>query len=138
MHLHPFFILFNLKIKEMNISIKFQAIDNKTDKVITEAHSQFELSENMEFIFQDHTDWRMITVYGCRGCESDDAYERSDYYGISTGHWCDHCYNSIKYPYKKDAYDPYNEMGTRPDPEDTFWENMATYNERFSGDNYQM
>ena len=43
-------------------------------------------------------------VYHCRGCEKSHAQERSDYYGITTGYWCEECYDSNKYPYKKDRY----------------------------------
>jgi len=40
----------------------------------------------------------------CRGCQTVHAYERHDAYGITTGHWCDECYESDKYPYRKDRY----------------------------------
>jgi hypothetical protein len=43
-------------------------------------------------------------VYHCRGCKEPHAQECHDYYGITTGYWCDSCYNSDKYPYKKDRY----------------------------------
>ena len=41
----------------------------------------------------------------CRGCETVHASEMHDAYGITTGYWCDDCYNSSKYPYKKHRYD---------------------------------
>lgn len=41
----------------------------------------------------------------CKGCGSVNASERHDAYSIPTGHWCDGCYNSFKYPYKKHRYD---------------------------------
>ena len=49
----------------------------------------------------------------CQGCEKKEEgirpithhwWARSDYYGIFTGLYCDDCYNSDKYPYKKDRY----------------------------------
>jgi len=39
----------------------------------------------------------------CRHCESVHASEQTDHYGISTGYWCDDCYEH-HYPYRKDAY----------------------------------
>lgn len=40
----------------------------------------------------------------CKGCQTPEAYERSDAHGITTGIWCEECYNSSKYPYRKDRY----------------------------------
>jgi len=49
----------------------------------------------------------------CKGCETVHAYERHDAYGITTGHWCDTCYDdSSKYHYRKDRYD-YEGAGER-------------------------
>jgi len=41
----------------------------------------------------------------CRGnkCESEEVYERHDWYGITTGFYCDKCYEN-NYPYRKDRY----------------------------------
>lgn len=58
-----------------------------------------------------------------RGCTKHDTYPahmpithhpwwRRDAYGISTGPYCNECYEN-NYPYRKDEYDPHNEMGTR-------------------------
>lgn len=54
----------------------------------------------------------------CRGCghsEEDDAriqvLERFDAYGITTGYWCHECYDSSRYPYRKDKYYDYLEAG---------------------------
>jgi hypothetical protein len=53
-----------------------------------------------------------MTIY-CQGCKKEEEgtrpiihhwWARSDYYGIYTGLYCDDCYNSDKYPYKKDHY----------------------------------
>ena len=52
----------------------------------------------------------------CQGCESEAEigfntgelkyhyWARSDAYGIYTGLYCDKCYDSDKYPYRKDRY----------------------------------
>ena len=52
----------------------------------------------------------------CQGCESEAEHgfntgelkyhywARSDAYGIYTGLYCDKCYDSDKYPYRKDEY----------------------------------
>ena len=38
-------------------------------------------------------------------CNCKEGTKRTDYYGISTGYWCNKCYNdSTKYPYKKGKY----------------------------------
>ena len=50
----------------------------------------------------------------CRGCGTVHANECHDAYGITTGFWCDECYDSDKYPYKKDRYD-YEAYGERLD-----------------------
>jgi len=41
----------------------------------------------------------------CRGkeCESTQVEERFDAYGLSTGYYCDNCYDN-NYPYRKDRY----------------------------------
>jgi len=54
-----------------------------------------------EYWIEEGTDY--ITSK-CRGCGSVHANECCDAHGISTGYWCDDCYNSSKYPYRKDAY----------------------------------
>lgn len=41
----------------------------------------------------------------CRGCETkQDVEEQHDAYGYSTGYWCDSCYESDRYPYRRDRY----------------------------------
>ncbi len=47
----------------------------------------------------------------CRGCEKTSDELENDYvemqydnYDIPTGYWCNKCYNSSKYPYRKDNY----------------------------------
>lgn len=50
----------------------------------------------------------------CRKCENTDVQEKYDYYGISTGYWCDNCYEN-NYPYRKDAYYDYLNAGEHLD-----------------------
>jgi hypothetical protein len=53
-----------------------------------------------EFRIEEGTDY----IYTkCRGCQTVYAEERFDAYGITTGHWCDDCYEN-NYPYRKDRY----------------------------------
>jgi len=60
-----------------------------------------------EFWIEPGTDY----IYTkCKGCGTVHANECHDAYGITTGHWCDECYDSDKYPYRKDHYD-YAENG---------------------------
>ena len=49
----------------------------------------------------------------CQGCKKEEGgvclisqhqWARTDHYGIYTGLYCDTCYDSDKYPYKKDHY----------------------------------
>ena len=40
----------------------------------------------------------------CKGCDTPYASEMHDAHGITTGFWCDKCYDSDKYPYRKDRY----------------------------------
>jgi len=44
-------------------------------------------------------------VHTCRGesCSSVETSEYKDWYGITTGHWCDTCYET-NYIFKKDRY----------------------------------
>lgn len=53
----------------------------------------------------------------CRGCSTVHCNLKYDAYGIETGYWCEDCYNSSKYPYRKDRYD-YAAFGERLDDED--------------------
>lgn len=40
----------------------------------------------------------------CRKCDSIFSMERFDAHGITTGNWCDKCYDSDNYPFRKDKY----------------------------------
>ena len=64
----------------------------------------------------------------CRGCKEDSGYDvrplnyhswaRSAAYGIYTGVYCDDCYDSDKYPYRKDNYHDPAYAGERLEPND--------------------
>lgn len=53
----------------------------------------------------------------CRGCGKCDnsVHERFDAYGITTGFWCNKCYDSDEYPYRKDHYFDPGYAGERMD-----------------------
>ena len=63
-------------------------------------------------------DYYTVESYSCKGkgCESHDTEERYDAYNISTGYYCDSCYES-NYPYRKDRYETveYHGFGERLD-----------------------
>ena len=42
-------------------------------------------------------------IVSCKNCDNE-GEEQFDAYGISTGYWCNSCYNSSDYPYRKDRY----------------------------------
>ena len=51
-------------------------------------------------------------------------WARKDAYGLFTGLYCDACYKSDAYPYKKDRYHDPMYSGERMEPEDNLpWEN---------------
>ena len=68
----------------------------------------------------------------CRGCKAEEEmhrpidqhwWARRDAYGIYTGIYCDDCYNSDKYPYRKDNYHDPMYAGERMNPDDNLpWE----------------
>lgn len=82
--------------------MKYRIINDKTNEVEEEFYTEEEALDclDFEFSFETHS---LIQVVECRKC-SNDADERHDAYGISTGFWCDSCYHSSKYPYRKDRY----------------------------------
>ena len=64
-----------------------------------------------ERVIQEKRRWPIVS---CRGCKKQDPdydgrpsyhpWSRVDAYGIYTGIYCDCCYNSSRYPYRKDEY----------------------------------
>jgi hypothetical protein len=82
--------------------MKYQVYSQQTNKVECEFDTRFEAVEYIE----SEGDWETHVIskfHECKGCEQE-SYERHDYYGISTGYWCDECYESSRYPYKKTRY----------------------------------
>ena len=57
-------------------------------------HINFEIVEGVEYI-----------TTKCRGCSTPYANEQHDAHGITTGNWCEDCYEDESiYPYRKDKY----------------------------------
>jgi len=89
--------------------MKWEIYDSQ-DKLIDIA---YDISE-AHMMCEDYGDGTyLIKVIPCRGCDNE-GHLQYDAYGISTGHWCDTCYDSPKYPYRKDRYD-YEGYGERLD-----------------------
>ena len=85
-------------------------IYNSQDKLVYTAYGDDEADEMMEHYGDGHY---LREVIPCRGCQ-EEGHMQHDAYGITTGHWCNTCYDSDKYPYRKDAYD-YEAYGERLD-----------------------
>lgn len=82
----------------------YKAINTKTDETIETPFSD-ELDEIIEYEGWLWGDYHVIEVFKCKGkkCQSTETSQRYDYHGITTGHFCDDCYEN-NYPYRKDAY----------------------------------
>lgn len=96
--------------------MKFQVINRDTLNV----ECEFFMREDAIDVIENDFSWDTHMIYEvipCRGCESDDSEERRDWYGMSTGYWCDSCYDSSRYPYKKSRYatEEYDGYGERLD-----------------------
>jgi hypothetical protein len=74
-----------------------------TDEVLFQGFSQYECGEWMEYEGLGMGDAWIDQVIICRGC-SNEGHEMYDGHGISTGYWCHECYESSRYPYRKDRY----------------------------------
>ena len=89
--------------------MKYQLRCMKTDKVLFEGFSRYECEEWMEYeelgMGDDWRNYYIDQVIPCRGCELNEGEEQHDAHGISTGHWCNECYESSNYPYRKDRYE---------------------------------
>ena len=81
----------------------YQVKCNATDEVLFEGASQYECGEWMEYEWLGMGDAWIQKVINWRGC-SNEGHEMYDGHGISTGHWCHECYESSRYPYRKDRY----------------------------------
>ena len=53
--------------------------------------------------YEHSDDYYITTSIGCKLCQQP-SVERFDAYGIYTGCYCDKCYDSPQYPYRKDRY----------------------------------
>ena len=89
----------------------YQVINRNTDKLYNWFESQEKAEAELEECRQNWPNeiWEIEEgtshIYiKCRGCESVYCNMQHDVYGIPTGNWCDECYNSDKYPYRKDQY----------------------------------
>lgn len=98
----------------------YQVVNVETDKCILHTQSKEEAEAEVKFWDEVSPELHVEIIKGtdyirekCRGCNDVTYSDRYDHYGIPTGYWCDKCYDSNKYPYRKDAYDPYNDYGTR-------------------------
>ena len=82
--------------------MKYQVINDKTNKVEEEFYTREDAVDcvDFEFSFATHS---IIQVVSCRCCDRE-GHERHDWYGISTGYWCDECYWSNRYKFKKQRY----------------------------------
>jgi hypothetical protein len=81
---------------------KFIYMDT-TDNVLFESESMYECQDWMDYKELTNEDAWIDRVIECREC-SNEGEEQYDAHGISTGYWCHECYESDKYPYRKDAY----------------------------------
>lgn len=82
--------------------MKYQIINENTGLVEAEFYCSEEAYEvfNDSYIHQNHY---IHEFMNCRGCEKE-GQEKHDAHGITTGYWCEDCYESDKYPYRKDSY----------------------------------
>ena len=72
-------------------------------------------------LFQDYEVGE--TVHNCPSV-TEHRWARNDAYGMFTGIYCDKCYDSDKYPYRKDRYHDPMYAGERLEPDDNLpWEN---------------
>ena len=83
-----------------------KAVHNDSNKVPNEltAHSLEELQEMVKYEKWADNEHIYFKVHTCRSCQVEETEERFDYHGVHTGWWCHECYDSDKYPYRKDAY----------------------------------
>lgn len=80
----------------------YQVFDQQTDKLLFETPFYGAAMDFIERDYEGNAYYNQVPT--CRGCEEAGAPERYDAHGITTGHWCDTCYDSSKYPYRKDSY----------------------------------
>jgi hypothetical protein len=94
----------------------------ESENAAQEYHARFEAIEWLEYsgrLDDEEGKWRynIVESIPCRGCETHEGSDMQyDGYGIPTGYWCNTCYDSDKYPYRKDRYD-YQANGERLEDE---------------------
>ena len=82
--------------------MKYQIINENTGGIEVELYDRDEAYDVMNESYEyNHYVRRVIS---CRGCGGDESQEQHDAHGISTGYWCYECYESDRYPYRKDRY----------------------------------
>ena len=80
------------------------------DEALKEVKDRNEMFKDCDHYILEYVDNGSLEVgyirdlFHCKGCRTIiDVYDRHDYYGIFTGHYCDYCYEN-NYPYRKDRY----------------------------------
>ena len=99
------------------------------DKYIPDVNGDAEERLCYHCMLDDEEGKRMNDVI-CSGCKKKNKYDldsfpikyhmwaRNDAYGIYTGIYCDDCYDSDSYPYRKDNYHDPAYCGERMEPDD--------------------
>ena len=79
----------------------YQIKNNETDKVVATTYCH----EEVDYLIQEFGEYEHYVheAVSCRKCDNE-GDERTDAYGISTGYWCEGCYNGTNYPYRRDRY----------------------------------
>ena len=83
--------------------MKYEIYSYKTDELVNTVYDLMEAQMEVDMLGAD--EYYYVTLHACKTIDcKHDANERFDAYGITTGWWCDSCFNSNKYPYRKDKY----------------------------------
>ncbi len=83
--------------------MKYQVKCISTDDVLFESYDRQECGEWIDYEGLGLGDVYLKKIIGCRGCDNE-GHQQYDAHGISTGYWCHECYESDRYPYRKDRY----------------------------------
>jgi len=112
-----------LEVQRQSTKAEKQAEDIAKDRIpVLKEYIKSKIQKDEQFadggIFDDEEEDFYIHCRG-RNCDKttrtdDTISERSDAYGISTGHYCDDCYDN-NYPYRKDRYYDESYAGERMD-----------------------
>ncbi len=82
--------------------MKYKVLDLDTNETLYESFDADDVTDFASTL--GHNNFDIVKIIPCRGCQSDDAEMKYDAHGVQTGYWCYDCYNSSKYPYRKDKY----------------------------------